>query len=65
VAEAFGDLSDDDQIRLLDISHKLADAFRERLAKLAAPPKLNCDVDSEATVIRNNRRVPAARTQRN
>lgn len=65
VAEAFGDLSDDDQTRLLDISHKLTDAFRKRLAELAAPPKLNCDIDTEATVIRNNRRVRAARAQRN
>jgi hypothetical protein len=31
----------------------------------AAPPKLNCDIDTEATVIRNNRRVRAARAQRN
>jgi hypothetical protein len=37
VVEAFGDLSDDDQVRLLDISHKSTDAFRERLAKLGAP----------------------------
>ena len=53
MVEAFGDLSDDDQTRLLDISHKLTDAFRKRLAELAAPPKLNCDIDTEATVIRN------------
>jgi len=61
VAAAFGDLSDEDQIRLLDISPKLTDAFRRRQADLAAPPQPATAADPDATVMRNNRRVRAAR----
>jgi hypothetical protein len=32
VAVAFGDLVDEGQVHLLDISHKLTEAFRRRLA---------------------------------
>lgn len=61
VAVAFGDLSDDDQERLLDISHQLTKAFRTRLAELSVPPAPTCAVDPDATVLRNNRRVRIAR----
>lgn len=61
VAAAFGDLSDEDQVRLLDISPKLTDAFRRRQAELAAPPQPTAEPDPDAVVIRNNRRVRAAR----
>jgi DNA-binding MarR family transcriptional regulator len=61
VAVAFGDLSDDDQKRLLDISHKLTKAFRTRLAELTVPPAPTCTVDPDATVLRNNRQVRIAR----
>ena len=60
VAVAFGDLSDEDQKRLLDISHQLTDAFRRHLAELATPPKSMCG-DPDTILIRNNRRVRAAR----
>jgi hypothetical protein len=60
VAVACGDLSDEDQKRLLDISHQLTDAFRLRLAELATPPKSMCS-DPDTILIRNNRRVRAAR----
>lgn len=62
VAVAFSDLSDDDQERLLNISHQLTNAFRKRRAELATPSNPVCEIDPEATVIRNNRRVRAART---
>jgi DNA-binding MarR family transcriptional regulator len=63
VAVAFGDLSDQDQKRLLDISHKLTAAFRRRLAELTNPPKAASGGDSDGMLIRNNRRVRAARPQ--
>jgi DNA-binding MarR family transcriptional regulator len=59
VAVAFGDLPDDDQVRLLDISHKLTTAFRRHLAQRAAAP--TSDPDPDAVLIRNNRRVRPAR----
>jgi len=62
VTVAFGDLSDEDQVRLLDISHKLTLAFRRRLAELNAPDK-PAFADPDAVLIRNNRRVRAARPQ--
>jgi DNA-binding MarR family transcriptional regulator len=61
VAVAFGDLSDEEQKNLLDISHKLTGAFRARLAELAGPPQATCVVDPDAVVIRRNRTVKAAR----
>ena len=61
VAAAFGDLSDEDQVRLLDISAKITDAFRRRQAELAAPPQPTQEPDPDAVVIRNNRTVRAAR----
>ena len=57
VAIAFGDLPDDDQVRLLDISRKLTTAFRRHLVELATPSRPAADPDPDATVIRNNRRV--------
>jgi len=57
VAIAFGDLSDSDQVRLLDISRKLTTAFRRHLVELATPSRPATDPDPDATVIRNNRRV--------
>ena len=63
VAVAFGDLADEDQLRLLDISHQLTEAFRRRLAELNAPAKPVLAADPDAVVIRNNRRVRAARPQ--
>ena len=62
VAVAFADLSDDEQEQLLAISHKLTASFRKHRAELATPAGPLCDNDPEATVIRNNRRVRAART---
>jgi DNA-binding MarR family transcriptional regulator len=61
VAVAFGDLPDDDQVRLLDISHKLTTAFRRHLAQRAAPVRTTSDPDPDAVLIRNNRRVRPAR----
>ena len=61
VAVAFGDLADDDQVRLLDISHKLTAAFRRRLAERAAPVQPVSEPDPAAVLIRNNRRVRPAR----
>src|SRR6476469_9618280 len=63
VAVAFGDLSDEDQVRLLDISHKLTAAFRRRLAERAAPVQPACGGDPDAVLIRNNRRVRPPRPQ--
>ena len=60
VAVAFGDLSDKDQERLLEISPQLTAAFRRRLAELATPAPPICG-DPDAVLIRNNRRVRAAR----
>ena len=57
VALAFGDLSDGEQVRLLDISRTLTTAFRRHLVELAAPSRPVADPDPDATVIRNNRRV--------
>jgi DNA-binding MarR family transcriptional regulator len=57
VALAFGDLSDGEQVRLLDISRKLTTAFRRHLVELAAPSGPVADPDPDATVIRNNRSV--------
>jgi len=62
VAVAFADLSDDEQEQLLAISHKLTASFRKHRAELATPAGPLCDIDPDATVIRNNRRVRAART---
>ena len=64
VAVAFGDLSDADQKRLLDISHQLTAAFRQRLAALATPPssKAGCAADPDGMLMRNNRRVRVARS---
>jgi DNA-binding MarR family transcriptional regulator len=61
VAVAFGDLADEDQVRLLDISHKLTEAFRRRLAERATPPADACDAGPDTVLIRNNRPVRAAR----
>ena len=61
VAIAFSDLSDEDQARLLDISHQLTAAFRRRLAERAAPAQPVCRSDPDAVLIRNNRRVRPAR----
>ena len=61
VAVAFGDLSDEDQVRLLDISHQLTAAFRRRLAERAAPVTPTYGGDPDAVLIRNNRRVRPAR----
>jgi DNA-binding MarR family transcriptional regulator len=63
VAVAFGDLSDEDQAHLLDISHKLTAVLRRRLAELNAPAKPVLAADPDAVVIRNNRRIRAARPQ--
>jgi DNA-binding MarR family transcriptional regulator len=63
VAVAFGDLSDEDQERLLDISRQLTAAFRRRLAELASGPKAACGGDPDGMLIRNNRRVRVARPQ--
>jgi hypothetical protein len=52
VAVAFGDLSDEDQVRLLDISHKLTAALRRRLAERAAPFQPICGGDPDAVLIR-------------
>jgi DNA-binding MarR family transcriptional regulator len=61
VAVAFGDLSDEDQVRLLGISHQLTAAFRRRLAERAAPIEPDPRAHSDAVLIRNNRRVRPAR----
>ena len=61
ISVAFDELSDEDQVQLLDISHTLTDAFRRHLADLAAPPALECATDSDEVLIRNNRPVRAAR----
>jgi DNA-binding MarR family transcriptional regulator len=61
VAVAFADLSDEDQVRLLDISHKLTDAFRRRLAERATPPGVACGAGPDVVLMRNNRPVRAAR----
>jgi DNA-binding MarR family transcriptional regulator len=61
VAVAFGDLSDEDQVRLLGISHKLTDAFRRRLAERAAPRADTSGARPDKVLIRNNRPVRAAR----
>ena len=61
VAVAFGDLSDEDQVRLLSISDKLTDAFRRRLAERAAPPAEAFAAGPDIVLIRNNRPVRAAR----
>jgi DNA-binding MarR family transcriptional regulator len=62
VAVAFGDLSDDDQVRLLDISRKVTTAFRQHLTELAVPPsEVAADPHPDAMLIRNNRRVRPAR----
>jgi DNA-binding MarR family transcriptional regulator len=63
VAVAFGDLSDEDQKRLLEISHKLTAAFRSRLAELSVPAQTECVVDPDAVLIRRNRKVRAVRPQ--
>jgi DNA-binding MarR family transcriptional regulator len=60
ISAAFAGLSDDDQVRLLAISHTLTDAFRRQLAEHAAPP-VEERVDPETILIRNNRQVRAAR----
>ena len=49
--------------RMLDISHKLTVAFRGRPAELNAPAKPVLAADPDAVLIRNNRRVRAARPQ--
>ena len=61
VSVAFGDLSDQDQVRLLGISRTLTDAFRRRLAERTAAPADVCDARSDTVLIRNNRPVRAAR----
>jgi DNA-binding MarR family transcriptional regulator len=65
VAVAFGDLSDQDQKRLLDISHRLTAAFRRRLAARATPPssKPGC-ANPDGMLMRNNRRVRVARSEK-
>jgi DNA-binding MarR family transcriptional regulator len=60
ISEAFADLSDDDQVRLLAITRTLTDAFRRTLAEHSARPA-HADVDPEAVLMRNNRVVRAAR----
>ena len=57
------DLSDEDQVRLLDISHQLTAAFRRRLAERAAPVTPIYGGDPDAVLIRNNRRVRPPRPQ--
>lgn len=44
-------------------SHQLTEAFRRRLAEPNAPAKAVVAADPDAVVIRNNRRVRAARPQ--
>ena len=61
VAVAFGDLSDQDQIRLLDITRQLTAAFRRHLAALA--PSDQDDDFPDVMLIRNNRRVRPPRSQ--
>src|ERR1700757_4352409 len=63
VAVAFGDLPDDDQVRLLDISRKLTTVFCRRLVELAAPPpsEVASNPHPDAMLIRNSRRVRPAR----
>jgi DNA-binding MarR family transcriptional regulator len=63
VAVAFGDLSVEDQKRLLEISRKLTAAFRTRLAELAVPVQADCAGDPNAVVMRRNRKVRVARPQ--
>ena len=63
VALVFGDLSDPDQIRLLDISHQLTHAFRRHLAGLATPGHAVHNDDPDVMLIRNNRRVRPPRPQ--
>jgi DNA-binding MarR family transcriptional regulator len=63
VAVAFGDLADQDQIRLLDISHQLTGAFRRHLAGLATRDQPVHYGDPDAVLIRNNRRVRPPRPQ--
>ncbi|MFD6199209.1 MarR family winged helix-turn-helix transcriptional regulator [Mycobacteriaceae bacterium NPDC060252] len=60
ISVAFDGLSDDEQVQLLAISHKLTDAFRRRLAEHSAPPAEGRG-DQETVLIRNNRLVRAAR----
>jgi DNA-binding MarR family transcriptional regulator len=56
VGEAFGDLSDEEQVQLLAISRKLTRAFRARLAAqtVVDPPA------PETTIVRRNRRMKVA-----
>jgi len=61
ISVAFDDLSDEDQVRLLDISRTLTDAFRRRLAELTTPPADEFAARSDAVLTRNNRPVHAAR----
>ena len=60
ISAAFAELSDDDQVRLLDISRTLTDAFRRQLAEHVALPT-DERIDPEPVLIRNNRLVRAAR----
>ena len=61
ISVAFDDLADEDQVRLLDISRTLTDAFRRHLAELTAPPADECAANPDKVLIRNNRQVRAAR----
>jgi DNA-binding MarR family transcriptional regulator len=57
VAVAFGDLSDQDQLNLLDISLRLTAAFVRHLAGLSTPERPVYPDGPDVMLIRNNRRV--------
>ncbi|ORA33242.1 hypothetical protein BST13_20090 [Mycobacterium aquaticum] len=60
ISVAFAGLSDDDQVRLLAITHTLTDSFRRQLAEHANPTAEE-PVDPERILMRNNRPVRAGR----
>jgi DNA-binding MarR family transcriptional regulator len=62
VAVAFGDLPDEDQARLLEISHALTEAFRRRLAERTVPAAPMCADEPGAMLMRNGRPVRPPRT---
>ena len=63
VAVAFGDLSDQDQLNLLDISRRLTAAFLGHLAGLSTPDRPVYPDGPDVMLIRNNRRVRPPRPE--